>query len=138
MLSSVNSDSGRFKDKTFDLIRILCKQKNGLKICHINAQSLVRKMDELRYIFEGSGIDIICVSETWFSENMADSLFKINGFKIYRADRQGHAGGVAIFVKNSIVCKVFCKSTKDSVVEYLFLSVVNRDKKIFILGWLIF
>ena len=47
------------KDTSKPLIKLLCKQRKGLHIIHINAQSLVNTIDEFRYLFENSGIDII-------------------------------------------------------------------------------
>ena len=55
----------------------------GLQICHINAQSLVYKMDEFKKIFEKSGVDVICVSETWFRPVMPDGLFKANEYTLF-------------------------------------------------------
>lgn len=52
------------------MVNILSKQASGLRVCHINAQSLYPKIDEFRYMFEGSSIDIICVTETWFQCTM--------------------------------------------------------------------
>lgn len=67
------------KDNTSCMVRTLAKRMDGLKICHLNAQSVVRKIDELRFIFQDSEIDVICISETWFVTSMPDSLFKIDG-----------------------------------------------------------
>ena len=66
-MSVLNNKSRESTGNVFSLVRLLSKNKNGLKICHINAQSLGGgKIDEFRYIFEESGVDIVCVSETWF------------------------------------------------------------------------
>lgn len=51
MLTSINNSEGNFKDQTFAMIRILAKTKPGLRIVHINAQSLLKKIDEFRYLF---------------------------------------------------------------------------------------
>ena len=78
------------------IIRMLSNKTGKLNICHINGQSLINEMDEFRDLFEKSFLDVICVSETWFSPNMPDNMFKLNGFKLMRADRIRHAGGNAI------------------------------------------
>ena len=85
-------------------------------IVYIDAQSLVNKMDEFRFIFENSGTDIICISKTWFAKIMPDLLFALSGYKLFRADRYSHAGGVAIFIRNCIPCKLICKSTDNSAI----------------------
>jgi len=43
------------------LLCILTKQRPGLKIYHINAQILTKKIEEFRYMFVNSEIDVICV-----------------------------------------------------------------------------
>ena len=62
LLNNISSRNSNVSCKT--LIKLLSKQRKGLNIVHINAQSLVNKMDEFRFIFENSGTDIICISET--------------------------------------------------------------------------
>lgn len=139
----------RSTDGTVNMIRVLSKQKKGVKICHINAQSLNCKIDEFRLIFENSLIDIICVSETWLKEKTPDSLVSLRGYKIFRSDRKTHAGGVAIFVKDSIKCKFKCKNKhpdnntnvlnqnnnvqfdRDKI-EYLFVEIASNDKKLLV------
>ena len=121
---------------TRTMLRLLCNKKKGLQICHLNAQSLVNKMDEFRYIVEASCIDIVCVSETWFSDNMHDKLFNVNGYKVFRADRMKQnvkrSGGVAIFVKNNIPCNLIVKSPNDSSIEYVFIEIYSAESKMLV------
>ena len=114
----------------YSILRLLSKSKNGLKICHINAQSLVNKIDEFRHIFEKSGIHVICVSETWFRPDMSSNLFNVEGYKILRADRVGHAGGVAIYIKSDLQFKIINRSPNDNEIEYLFLELSSDDSKL--------
>ena len=88
------------RDNLKILVNVFRKQKMGFTTVHINAQSLLKNMDEFRYIFENSGINVIAISETWFDKNMPDSLFKVKDYKLFRADRISHAEGVAIYVRN--------------------------------------
>ncbi|XP_022226291.1 uncharacterized protein LOC121403754 isoform X1 [Drosophila obscura] len=114
---------------TSQVLRILVKQKSGLQICHINAQSLTKKIDEFRHMFIDSGVDVICVSETWFVPDLSDSLIECRGYNVFRSDRVGHAGGVAIYINNKISAKILCKQGPDSAIEYLFLTItINRRK----------
>ena len=46
------------KESACNMFRVLTKQKTDLKIVHINAQSLCNKIDEFRYIFVTSGVDM--------------------------------------------------------------------------------
>lgn len=129
--SNINLNSSS-NDNSFSLIRMLCKRRNELKVCHINAQSLVRKIDEFRFIFEDSNVDVICVSETWFRCDMPDDIFKVKGYRLFRADRQGHAGGSCVYIKENVVCKLISSSTAESTIEFLFLEIVNGTNKILI------
>lgn len=111
------------KDCLNTMLRILSKQAIGLKIIHLNAQSLYRKLDEFRYIFEDSNIDILCVSETWFTPYHSNDLTKVRGYQLFRADRNGHGGGVAIYVKSCLSCRLCCASGSGDSVEYVFVDI---------------
>lgn len=57
-------------------------------------------MDYIRFVFESSAVDVICVTETWFSYDLDDSHFNINNYRLIRNDRtHKKGGGVAIFAK---------------------------------------
>lgn len=118
------------RESLFNMIRILSKRFSGLNICHINAQSLNNKMDEFRFIFEESGIDVICISETWCVVETPDSFYNLRGYRLFRVDRSTNAGGVAIYVKQSIRCKMICKSEVDEKVEHLVLEMFNNNQKL--------
>jgi len=107
------------------LLCILAKQRPGLKICHINAQSLPKKIEEFRYMFVNSEIDVICVSETWFVQSLCDVLISCDGYNVYRSDRVSHGGGVAIYVNKKLKAKIICQHTINSAIEYIFLEIQN-------------
>lgn len=126
--SNIRSSS---KNNTHSMIRIIGKQKEGLKICHLNAQSLFCKFDEFRYIFEDSGIDVICISETWFNPNRIKNFqLKMEGYDLFRADRNTgkRAGGVAIFVKKQLRSRFVCKSN-DEEYDFLFIELLCDESK---------
>lgn len=114
------------KDRTFDMIRVLCKQRSGLNVCHINAQSLRNKIDEFRFIFDKSDVDVICVTETWFNKSVSDAIVSLDEFKIFRCDRETLGGGVSIYVKKNICSKFVCKSDKEDKIEYLFVELLSK------------
>lgn len=120
------------RDVPINMIRVLAKQRNGIKMVHINAQSLNNKIDEFRLTFENSGIDIVCVSETWLNETTPDSLIMLRDYRVYRADRKTHAGGVAIFVKCGIKCKFLTKGGSGDLVEHLFLEISMGESKLLV------
>lgn len=102
IMINLSHDQVGSRDGNYNMVRILANQKKGFSICHINAQSLLPKLDEFRYLFENSSVDAICISETWFSDGITDYMYRLNGYRIFRSDRNSHAGGVAIYVREAM------------------------------------
>jgi exonuclease III len=69
----------------------------GLKIAHLNIQSLRNKTDHVNMLLHNSNIDCLCLSETWLSNDIDDYAIKIDGYNLCRIDRkyQSH-GGIAL------------------------------------------
>lgn len=118
---------------TISMVKILAKQKQGFQFCHINAQSLKPKIDEFRLIFESSNMDVICVSETWLNESIPNGLISLHGYKVFRSDRLvGGGGGVAIYVKDNITCKVCSKTEQFDIIEHIFVEVSSFGRKMLV------
>ena len=64
--------------------------------------SLRKHRHELEIILRENEIDIIGVSETRLDGTVTDSMVSIEGYRIFRNDRDANGGGVAIYVKNSL------------------------------------
>jgi len=75
---------------------------NGsLKCFYTNASSLFNKLDEIKH--RTDQYDIIAITETWATDDMADGELSIEGFSMIRSDRKGGiGGGVLLYVKSSI------------------------------------
>ncbi|XP_030853882.1 uncharacterized protein LOC100889248 [Strongylocentrotus purpuratus] len=68
-----------------------------------NARSLTNKFDEFVCLVQSFDSDIVCVSETWFSESIPQSVYNIPRYSLFskhRTVRRG--GGVAIFAKTDM------------------------------------
>lgn len=115
------------------LLNILCKQHAGLHIVHFNARSLnYLKLDYVRKIFENSKVDVICVTETWFNNEVSETHYSINGYKLLqrsRVNRKG--GGVAIYCKSYLKTKLLNVSS-DPNVEFINVEISNNVNKILI------
>ena len=81
---------------------------------HINAQSLKYKMDELRDLVKRYKPHIIGITETWGKETIGDATFHIEGYNMYRNDRDDktykHGGGTLLYVNKKLgqrECKPF-------------------------------
>lgn len=115
------------------MIKVFRGQRSGLHVCHINAQSLLPKIDEFRDLFEESSVDVICVSETWLRDDFNDAMCCLSGYRVFRCDRVGCiGGGVAIYVRDGITCRLRDVSSAGSEIEYLFVELVNDDTKILV------
>ena len=74
-------------------------------IAHLNAQSIVSKIDDIILLLRNHDIDILCISETWLSPQVCDEYLPFPGYKILRCDREGRrGGGVAMLFRNE--CRV--------------------------------
>lgn len=115
------------------LLKILSQQRSGLNVVHFNARSLNGlKLDHVRTVFEKSNIDIICVSETWFQEDVSDLHYNIKGYKMFHNDRKGRkGGGVAIYCKDNLKAKLINKSLNCEV-EFINVEVCDNVTKILV------
>ena len=75
-----------------------------------NARSLRNKMDELRtqlkvsYEYRESGL--LVFTETWFNNDVPDSLVEVEGFTLIRSDRGASSGkltggGLCVYIRDS-------------------------------------
>ena len=81
-----------------------------LKMCHANVRSLTRaKLKDIQ-ITLAAAYDIITLSETHLSSAVNNDVFALNGFHdIIRKDRPGMGGGVAVYIRESILYKRIVK-----------------------------
>lgn len=99
------------------------------KIVYWNAQGLstLAKQNQLIQFITSNNIEIVLLAETFFENNTS---FNINGFCIYRKDRDSFGGGVAIAVKNNIAHKCI-GSIETSIIENISIEVnINNSRYI--------
>jgi hypothetical protein len=69
------------------------------KMSLINARSLLPKLDELTASLSINPVDMVAVTETWFNEDIDDSLASIHDYNLFRKDRPNRrGGGVCIYL----------------------------------------
>ncbi|CAF0922484.1 unnamed protein product [Brachionus calyciflorus] len=74
--------------------------------------------------------DVAVVTETWFRDS---SLVNVNGYTLFRKDRNSRGGGVAIYVKECLCpSKVFVPNLSDNLVENIWCSIENGHDKLLI------
>ena len=68
---------------------------------------LAPKIDEIAHAVQQQNIDIALFTETWLKESIPDDPISIEGLQLYRRDRKNQEhGGVCLYVKDSIQCKI--------------------------------
>ena len=77
-------------------------KKRGLHFIHLNINSLLPKIDELRHIAKTSKVSVIGITETKLDESVLNSEVNIEGYNVLRLDRNRNGGGVACYIRNDI------------------------------------
>src|ERR1700755_2767998 len=69
----------------------------GLSIIHLNARSIINKMDKISIFCNLYKPKFLCVSESWLKKCDSKVLIEINNYRIHRKDRcDGRMGGGVI------------------------------------------
>ena len=74
------------------------RQGAQLKCIYSNAQSTGNKQEELEAIVGQDNYDLVAITETWW-DHSHDWSAAMDGYKLFRKDRQGRRGGVALYVR---------------------------------------
>ena len=80
------------------------KNANNTIIGHLNINSFRNKFafaEDIIKLF-----DIFLVSESKFDNTFPASLFKINGYKIFRYDRSRFGGGLFLYASEQVPCRL--------------------------------
>ena len=107
-------------------------KKRGLHFLHLNVNSLLPKIDELRYIVKKSNAAIIGITESKLDDSIMDCEIGISGYDLLRCDKNRNGGGVACYIRQNI-----CYNTKDifaSPIENIFLDILLPKTKPFSVG----
>ena len=75
----------------------------GLNIASLNMNSIMRHIDEIRVLLFDCSFDILAINVTKLDDTIFDCEIHINNYSIVCYDRNRYGGGVAIYVKNSIL-----------------------------------
>ena len=74
----------------------------GLHFVHLNINSLLPKIDELRTIARDTKAAIIALTESKLDATIFDSEISISGYNVLRKDRNRHGGGVTCYIRSDI------------------------------------
>ena len=79
-----------------------CLKKKGLHFVHINARSLPPKLSEIMLLVEKYKIAVLTISESWLDQSHTDNSVSIDGYNVIRRDRDTHAEGVCMYVREDL------------------------------------
>ena len=119
---------------SFELLRkIRVSNVDNLIIANLNINSIRNKFDQLKVLIKDN-IDILVVTETKLDDSFPVAQFKIDGFTTpFRLDRTSNGGGLMIFVREDIPCKILNRHKFPDDIEGLFIEINLRKTK-----WLLF
>ena len=130
--ASVGADCSNVVNVSDSLFQF--KARKGLGVVHINARSVLQKIDFLKIWITNSDPDVAVISESWLNPNIKDSDIAIVGYNVFRTDRAKRGGGVAMFVKNNLNCSVRISTSLPGQFELLAVNINLGDYPIVIVG----
>jgi len=115
-------------------------KEKEIKCFYANTRSIISmgKRTELELYVEEEEPDIIGLTETWAKEEMEDCEMEIDGYVMFRRDREnqkstGHgAGGVLLYVKSDIIAVERQDLMKDKGEENVWCEIQSGGKKLLI------
>lgn len=111
------------------------QMKKGLRIGHININSLRNTTDEIAELISEHELHILAISRTHLELSFEDTEVYIKGYNIYRKDRNKYGGGVAVCAQHNIPVKI-CKDMIKDEIEALWVQVYIPHRKPILL-WLL-
>ena len=107
-------------------------KKRGLHFVHLNINSLLSKIDELREIAKVSTAAVIGITESKLDNSVLDGEINIEGYNIIRSDRNRHGGGVACYIRSDISYNIRNDFTDD--IENIFFDILLPKLRPILIG----
>ena len=98
-----------------------------LHFIHLSINSLLPKIDELRYIAESTNAAVIGICESKLDASVLDPEISINNYKILRCDRNRQGGGVACYVRNYLSYNALSVFPRE--VDNIFFEILLPNSK---------
>lgn len=122
--SEVNKDNDVFKLKL-----------KGFRIGHLNINSLIKHIDQLRLYLKDEPFDILSINETKLNDTVNDQEIDIQGYQVIRRDRNRNGGGVAIYVRSVVNIKQRNELVPNDL-EAICIEVIKpKSKSFLVISW---
>ena len=99
---------------------------------HLNINSVLPKIDELRLIAKKSNAAAIGLTETKLDETIQNGEIEIEGYTLERSDRDRRGGGVACYIRYDISFNV--RENFSNEIENIFIDVLLPKTKPILIG----
>ena len=110
------------------------KNLNRPIIGHININFLESKFEARESLIKDT-LDVLVATETKIDESYPPSHFIIEGFGTpLRLDRNKHGGGVLVYIREHLPCKLIPFENTPKDIEAIFFESTLRNKKWLIMG----
>jgi len=102
-----------------------------LSCYYANARSLGNKMEELELIAEMEKPHIIGITESWGKTEVADSEISLEGYTMYRTDREDgrKGGGVLLYIDSKLMVTVRDDLSNDKFRECIWCDIISGNEK---------
>lgn len=101
-----------------------------LNVGMINVCSLLPKVEAISQLITTFKLDILCINETWLTEEVHTSACKVNGYNFLRRDYRGRCSGVGLYIRDSLNCRVVPSPNK---IEQLCVTVDLNNRKMMVI-----
>ena len=136
-LQDSDSVSGSLQDAEKVYIRelhhIKCKHRKTLTFAHININSFRNKYVVLQDILYEKLADILVISETKLDASFPNAQFHVEGYKLYRKDRDSNGGGVIIYIRSDLTSRQRTDLETDQI-ECISVEILLGNTKWLVMG----
>ena len=119
---------------TFQLVQAhRCKNLKNVVLGHLNVSSLRKKFVAVEELIKKK-TDVCLISEAKVDESFPNQQFKINGYKMFRKDRDRFRGGLMFYVNEQICSKVLSLDSIPVDIELILLEFTVKNERWLCLG----
>ena len=97
-------------------------RSNGIHLIHLNVNSLLPKIDEIRYIAERTKAAVIGITESKLDESIFQSEIEIDNYDLLRCDRNRNGGSVTCYIRSDI--SYVQENSFPNVIENIFFEIL--------------
>ena len=99
----------------------------GLHLIHLNINSLLPKIEELRFVAKSTSAAVIGICESKLDASVLDQEISIDNYNILHCDRNRHGRGVACYIRNDLSYNIL--SVFPCEIENIFFKILLPNSK---------